>query len=143
MASDHRGFYKIQGNKALGFIKVGRKKLFLRVCCPLLCVCMLWVYIPRPLIILQNAVGAIKEIKPVCVLDFYVHEVGSRDVAWRIYSTFRYPHASGSLSVEICVHICEHIHAGSQLPVMCEFFSLYCTKWLRVALVAISNALFM
>ena len=27
---------------------------------------------------LQNAVGAIKEIKPVCVLDFYVHEVWTR-----------------------------------------------------------------
>lgn len=51
MTSDQQGFYKIQGNRALGFIKVGRKKLFIR-----------------------NAVGAIKEIMPVCVLDFYVHE---------------------------------------------------------------------
>ena len=38
LTSDQRGFYKIKGTKALGFIKVGRKKLFIRVW-PL-CVCI-------------------------------------------------------------------------------------------------------
>ena len=28
----------------------------------------------------QNAVGAIKEIMPVCVLDFYVHEVRQKNM---------------------------------------------------------------
>ena len=28
----------------------------------------------------QNAVGAIKEIMPVCVLDFYVHEVRQKSM---------------------------------------------------------------
>jgi alpha-tubulin N-acetyltransferase 1 len=42
---------KIEGKKALGFLKVGEKKLFYR-----------------------NYSGVVKEINPVCVLDFYVHE---------------------------------------------------------------------
>jgi alpha-tubulin N-acetyltransferase 1 len=39
------------GNRVLGFLKVGVKKLFIR-----------------------DEYGTIKEISPLCVLDFYVHE---------------------------------------------------------------------
>jgi alpha-tubulin N-acetyltransferase 1 len=49
--SDNRLYIKAEGNKAIGLIKVGVKKLFIR-----------------------NEFGAIKEISPLCVLDFYVHE---------------------------------------------------------------------
>jgi len=49
--SDNRLYLKADGNRVLGFIKVGVKKLFIR-----------------------NELGSIKEIDPLCVLDFYVHE---------------------------------------------------------------------
>jgi alpha-tubulin N-acetyltransferase 1 len=42
---------KAEGNKVVGLLKVGVKNLFIR-----------------------NEHGAIKEITPLCVLDFYVHE---------------------------------------------------------------------
>jgi alpha-tubulin N-acetyltransferase 1 len=42
---------RVEGNKVLGLLKVGMKKLFIR-----------------------NEAGTIKEITPMCVLDFYVHE---------------------------------------------------------------------
>jgi alpha-tubulin N-acetyltransferase 1 len=42
---------KAEGNKVIGLLKVGVKKLFIR-----------------------NEYAAIKEISPLCVLDFYVHE---------------------------------------------------------------------
>lgn len=42
---------KVEGNKALGFIKIGVKQLFHR-----------------------DLLGNIKKINPLCVLDFYVHE---------------------------------------------------------------------
>lgn len=42
---------KVEGNKALGFIKIGVKQLFHR-----------------------DFLGNIKKINPLCVLDFYVHE---------------------------------------------------------------------
>lgn len=43
-------FIRAQGNRVIGFIKTGRRNLFI-----------------------HNS-GSMKEIKPVCVLDFYVHE---------------------------------------------------------------------
>ncbi len=49
--SDMRLYMKIEGKKALGFLKVGVRKLFYR-----------------------NYTGTVKEISPICVLDFYVHE---------------------------------------------------------------------
>ena len=49
--SDNRLYIRVEGKKAIGFIKVGQRNLFIR-----------------------NAGGHIKEIKPLCVLDFYVHE---------------------------------------------------------------------
>lgn len=49
--SDNRLYIKAEGNRAIGIIKVGVKKLFIR-----------------------NELGQIKEISPLCVLDFYVHE---------------------------------------------------------------------
>jgi len=49
--SDNRLYMKAEGNRVIGLIKVGVKKLFIR-----------------------NEMGAIKEIAPLCVLDFYVHE---------------------------------------------------------------------
>jgi alpha-tubulin N-acetyltransferase 1 len=42
-------------NKAIGFLKMGKKNLFIR-----------------------NNIGTIKEISPLCVLDFYVHESQQR-----------------------------------------------------------------
>ena len=47
---------KSQGNRCLGFIKVGEKKLFV-----------------------QNRVSKMTEITPMCVLDFYVHETVQRE----------------------------------------------------------------
>ena len=49
--SDNRLYMKAEGNKVIGLLKVGVKKLFIR-----------------------NECAAIKEISPLCVLDFYVHE---------------------------------------------------------------------
>lgn len=50
-ANGHRLYVKFYNNKCVGILKVGVKKLFVR-----------------------NSTGAIKEISPLCVLDFYVHE---------------------------------------------------------------------
>ena len=49
--SDNRLYIKAEGNKAIGILKVGPRKLFIR-----------------------NDFGQLKEIFPLCVLDFYVHE---------------------------------------------------------------------
>jgi len=51
LASDNRLYLKVNENKIIGLLKVGSKKLFIR-----------------------NDFGEIKEISPLCVLDFYVHE---------------------------------------------------------------------
>jgi len=52
-ANDHTIFFKVEENKCIGFIKVGKKNLFIR-----------------------NRSGSIIEMKPLCVLDFYVdHKV--------------------------------------------------------------------
>ncbi len=49
--SDTRLYLRAEDNKVLSLLKVGVRKLFIR-----------------------NETGAIKEISPLCVLDFYVHE---------------------------------------------------------------------
>ena len=49
--SDNRLYIRAHGKKVVGFIKVGKRNLFIR-----------------------GNNGGIKEIKPLCVLDFYVHE---------------------------------------------------------------------
>lgn len=49
--SDNRLYIRGQGKQVVGFIKVGKRNLFIR-----------------------GETGGIKEIKPLCVLDFYVHE---------------------------------------------------------------------
>eukprot|EP00826_Nyctotherus_ovalis_P054559 TRINITY_DN7154_c0_g1_i13.p1 TRINITY_DN7154_c0_g1~~TRINITY_DN7154_c0_g1_i13.p1 ORF type:complete len:177 (-),score=22.85 TRINITY_DN7154_c0_g1_i13:370-900(-) len=51
LESDHRIYIKAEKNKLIGFIKVGRKNLFIR-----------------------NMEGEIFEISPLCVLDFYTYE---------------------------------------------------------------------
>jgi len=51
LESDHMVYMKTEGNKVIGFIKVGRKNLFIR-----------------------SAEGQIFEISPLCVLDFYIYE---------------------------------------------------------------------
>lgn len=51
MASDHRLYLKVEGNAVLGLLKTGEKNLFY-----------------------HNFIGNVKEIRPCCVLDFYVHE---------------------------------------------------------------------
>ena len=55
LGSDHRMYMKTEGSKVIGFIKVGKKNLFIR-----------------------NMSGKIFEISPLCVLDFYVHESTQR-----------------------------------------------------------------
>jgi alpha-tubulin N-acetyltransferase 1 len=50
-SSDNRMYIKVEGGRAIGLIKIGRRRLFVR-----------------------DEVGSVKEIEPVCVLDFYVHE---------------------------------------------------------------------
>ena len=51
IGSDNKIFMRASGNTVIGFIKTGKKNLFHR-----------------------TASGQIKEIQPICVLDFYVHE---------------------------------------------------------------------
>lgn len=48
-AGEHTMYVRAEGNKCIGFIKCGVKKLFIR-----------------------NTKGNIIEMKPICVLDFYV-----------------------------------------------------------------------
>lgn len=50
-SSDVKVFIKVEDNLVLGFLKTGKKNLFHR-----------------------DYVGAVKQITPLCVLDFYVHE---------------------------------------------------------------------
>ena len=54
--SDTRLYLRAEGNRALALLEVGVKKLFIR-----------------------NETGTIKEITPLCVLDFYVHESMQRN----------------------------------------------------------------
>ena len=49
--SDNKVYMLSNGKLVIGFIKVGKRNLFIR-----------------------GDNGGIKEIKPLCVLDFYVHE---------------------------------------------------------------------
>jgi alpha-tubulin N-acetyltransferase 1 len=58
VGTDNRIYLKVDGNKVLGLLKVGERNLFYRD------------YVFRFL----NEIGTIKEMKPTCVLDFYVHE---------------------------------------------------------------------
>jgi alpha-tubulin N-acetyltransferase 1 len=46
----------VGGKKCLGLLKIGKRNLFIR-----------------------NESGMMKEIKPLCVLDFYVHESVQRN----------------------------------------------------------------
>lgn len=66
MGTDQKIYLKCQGKKAIGFLKIGKKKLFIR-----------------------DAIGCIKEIMPVCLLDFYVLESQQRSghgkVKYNIY----------------------------------------------------------
>jgi alpha-tubulin N-acetyltransferase 1 len=50
-ANGHKLYIKVDGNKCIGILKVGYKKLFVR-----------------------NRGGSIVEMNPLSVLDFYVHE---------------------------------------------------------------------
>jgi hypothetical protein len=65
MGTDQKIFIKCQGKKAIGFVKIGKKKLFIR-----------------------DAIGAIKEITPTCLLDFYVHESQQRSGHGKVYKIF-------------------------------------------------------
>ena len=56
VTSDHILYIKCDGFKVLGFLKVGQKKLFYR-----------------------DELGGIKEIFPMCILDFYVDDVYQRN----------------------------------------------------------------
>ena len=72
MASDNRLYFRVSGKTAIGILKVGVKKLFIR-----------------------TDMGQIKEISPLCVLDFYVHESAQRSGQGRVRSTLAHP--SGAL----------------------------------------------
>jgi alpha-tubulin N-acetyltransferase 1 len=61
-ASDHKIYMKCEGNKVIGFIKIGIKKLFIR-----------------------DEIGNINEIDPLCVLDFYVHEDYQRNGHGKVF----------------------------------------------------------
>jgi hypothetical protein len=61
MNTDHRIYLKFKGKKVIGFLKIGKKKLFIR-----------------------DEIGNIKEISPMCVLDFYVHESQQRSGVGKI-----------------------------------------------------------
>lgn len=61
MNTDHRIYIKCNGKKVNGFLKIGKKKLFIR-----------------------DEIGNIKEISPMCVLDFYVHESQQRNGVGKI-----------------------------------------------------------
>ena len=50
-ATDNKIYMKAEGKRVIGFIKVGKRNLFI-----------------------SNEFGQMKEIRPLCVLDFYVHE---------------------------------------------------------------------
>ena len=50
-ANGHQIYIKFEGNKCIGILKTGYKKLFIR-----------------------NRSGGMVEMSPLCVLDFYVHE---------------------------------------------------------------------
>jgi len=58
---DQRVYLLVDGNVALGFLKVGRKRLF--VSSP-----------PSRAPQIADVQGAFREIEPLCALDFYVHE---------------------------------------------------------------------
>jgi len=51
ISNAYKIYIKCDGNKCIGILKVGTKKLFV-----------------------QNRIGNIVEITPLCVLDFYVNE---------------------------------------------------------------------
>ena len=50
-SSDNRLYVRAERNRVIGIVKVGKRNLFIR-----------------------GDTGGIKEIKPLCLLDFYVHE---------------------------------------------------------------------
>lgn len=50
-SGDNKIYFKAEGTRAIGFLKTGKRKLFQR-----------------------TIGGGMKEIQPLCVLDFYVHE---------------------------------------------------------------------
>jgi len=50
-SSDNRLYLRANGKQVVGLLKVGKRNLFI-----------------------NSGSGAVKEIKPLCVLDFYVHE---------------------------------------------------------------------
>ena len=60
--SNNRIYMKTEGNKVIGFIKVGKKNLFIR-----------------------NNEGRIFEIEPLCVLDFYTYESVQRSGYGKVY----------------------------------------------------------
>ena len=55
---------KVEDNKCLGFLKTGKKNLFHR-----------------------DYAGNVKQITPLCVLDFYVHESVQRNGIGKVYIT--------------------------------------------------------
>ncbi len=56
LGTDQRIYIKIEENSVIGFLKLGVKKLFI-----------------------HDEVGIMREISPLCVLDFYVHESQQRN----------------------------------------------------------------
>jgi alpha-tubulin N-acetyltransferase 1 len=59
---EQRLYLKVDGRKAIGLLKVGPKNLFYR-----------------------DPFGGVKELKPICVLDFYVHESAQRGGIGKVF----------------------------------------------------------
>ena len=60
--SDQKIFLKLEGNRAIGFLKIGKKKLFF------------W-----------DEMSKIKELMPLCLLDFYVNEEYQRNGYGKVF----------------------------------------------------------
>jgi alpha-tubulin N-acetyltransferase 1 len=62
IGSDHIIYIKCEESAVIGFLKVGKKKLFI-----------------------VDEIAKIREINPMCVLDFYVHESQQRNGYGKVY----------------------------------------------------------
>lgn len=68
---DQRVYVLACGRQALGLLKVGKKRLFVATPPPVSSAAVGGARARRPMADVQ---GALREIEPLCVLDFYVHE---------------------------------------------------------------------
>jgi len=73
LCSDHHLYLYLENfQKVVGLLKMGRKNLFIRVCCT--CFIVSWHSLARS----QDELARMHEISPLCCLDFYVVEGNQR-----------------------------------------------------------------